>query len=286
MRRRSLGRPDRFSKDYPHSMSESLSAILLGLIEGLTEFIPVSSTGHLLVAERWLGHQSELFNIVIQPAAALALIPLFWTRIKGMTLGLGDKNNRDLLAKLLVAFFVTVAGVLIGKKLGIIRSVDKDHIDASRVAWATLIGGFVIIGVEIWSKNRRMDGTVSWTLAIVFGIGQIIAASFPGASRSGSTIMLAMMFGLARPAATEFSFLLGIPTLLAAGAKELKDAFADHTNHIDWLPIGLGAIASAISAFIVVRWLIHFVQCHTFNGFAIYRIALGILLLVIIFNGG
>ena len=97
--------------------------------------------------------------------------------------------------------------------------------------------------------------------------------------------MLAMMLSLARPAATEFSFLLGIPTLFAAGAKELKDAFEGPIDHIDWLSIGLGAIASAISAFIVVKWLIRVVQSHTFNGFAAYRIALGIALLAFFYFG-
>ncbi|MBX7210610.1 MAG: undecaprenyl-diphosphate phosphatase [Verrucomicrobiaceae bacterium] len=260
-------------------MPDWLSAVLLGLIEGLTEFIPVSSTGHLLIAEHWLARQSELFNVVIQPAAALALVPLFWSKIKDMTLGLGEKANRDLLAKLVVAFVVTVAGVLTAKKLGIIRSVDKEHIDAGRVAWATLIGGFIIIAVEAWCRGRRMTAEITWAVAITFGIAQVVAAAFPGASRSGTTIMLAMMLGLARPAATEFSFLLGIPTLFAAGAKELKDAFEGPVAHIDWLSIGLGALASAVSAFVVVKWLIRFVQSHTFNGFAAYRIVLGVALL-------
>lgn len=266
-------------------MPDWLSAVLLGLIEGLTEFIPVSSTGHLLLAEHWLGKQSELFNVVIQPAAALALIPLFWSKLKGMVFGLGEKTNRDLVAKLAVAFVVTVVGVLVSKKLGLIRSVDKDHIDAGRVAWATLVGGVIIIAVEAWCRNRRMTSEITWTIAIVFGVAQVVAAAFPGASRSGTTIMLAMMLSLARPAATEFSFLLGIPTLFAAGAKELKDAFEGPVAHIDWLSIGLGALASAVSAFIVVKWLIRFVQSHTFNGFAAYRIALGIALLAFFYLG-
>jgi len=122
---------------------------------------------------------------------------------------------------------------------------------------------------------------VTWTLAVAFGVAQLIAIAFPGASRSGTTILLAMLLGLARPAATEFSFLLGIPTLFAAGAKELWDAWQDNAGAaVDWSSVGIGALASFVSAFVVVKWLIGFVQTHSFNGFAIYRVLLGAGLLI------
>ena len=258
-------------------MPDWLNAIILGLIEGLTEFIPVSSTGHLLIAEHWLGHQSEFFNVIIQPAAALALIPIFWTKITRLAFGLDDPKNRDLAAKLAVAFLITAAGGMIMKKMGL--SMPKE---LNPVAWATLIGGVIISVVEAINHGRPSKSEVTWTLAIVFGLAQLVAIAFPGASRSGSTIIIAMAIGLSRPAATEFSFLLGIPTLFAAGAKELLDVLKEgHGAHsVNWTCVGLGALASLISAFIVVKWLIRFVQSHSFNGFAIYRVALGVALLV------
>lgn len=258
-------------------MPDWLSVILLGLIEGLTEFIPVSSTGHLLIAEQWLPKQSEVFNVVIQCGAALALIPLFWKKLCTLLFGMNDPKNRDFVIKLVVAFLITCIGGLILKKLGL--KLDAEQV--APVAWATLIGGVVILIIEQWGKKRTMDDNITWIIAITFGIAQLIAAAFPGSSRSGTTIMLTMMLGLARPAATQFSFLLGIPTLLAAGGYELLKAFKDaHHAPENWSHITLGFIAAAIAAFIVVKWLIRYVQNHTFTGFAVYRILLGATLLI------
>ena len=149
------------------------------------------------------------------------------------------------------------------------------------MAWATLVGGIVIFVIERMNKGRHGSDEVSWAVAVAFGIAQLIAIGFPGASRSGTTIMLAMVLGLARPAATEFSFLLGIPTLFAAGAKELLDVLKESgVSGVDWTSVALGAIASTVSAFVVVKWLIRFVKSHNFNGFALYRVILGVALLV------
>ncbi len=262
-------------------MNDSLAAIVLGLIEGLTEFIPVSSTGHLLIAEHWLGQQSQFFNVIIQPAAALALIPIFWKKLVRIALGLHEKANRDLVAKLAVAFAITVGGGLIMKKLHV--TLPKE---LAPIAWATLIGGGVIFLIEAFNKRNKGSDQITWLIAISFGIAQLIAIGFPGASRSGTTIMLAMALGMARPAATEFSFLLGIPTLFAAGGKELLDVLKDHgAEGVNWTHVSLGAVASLVSAFIVVKWLIRFVQTHTFNGFAAYRVVLGAALLAYLYMG-
>lgn len=253
-----------------------LIAAILGFIEGLTEFIPVSSTGHLLIAEHWLGHQPQIFNVVIQPAAALALIPIFWTKLTRIFFGLDDPAHRDLVLKLGTAFTITVIGGIVMKKLNV--ALPKE---LAPIAWATLIGGLVIFAVEAVNHGSQKSKHVTWTLAVAFGVAQLIAIAFPGASRSGTTILLAMLLGLARPAATEFSFLLGIPTLFAAGAKELWDAWQDNAGAaVDWGSLGIGALASFISAFVVVKWLIGFVQTHSFNGFAIYRVLLGAGLLI------
>lgn len=257
-------------------MPEWLTVIILGLIEGLTEFIPVSSTGHLLIAQKWLPRQSELFNIVIQSGAALALVPLFWKKFSGMVFGLREAENRDLLAKLSTALIITCVAGMIMKKMGLELPED-----ARPVAWATLIGGFVIFGVEAICKRRVLSDSLTWPIVLAFALGQLIAMSFPGASRSGATIMIALLLGLSRPVATEFSFLLGVPTLLAAGGYEILKAFRDgEFATLNWFHVGLGFVAAAVSAFVVVKWLIRFVQSHTFNGFAIYRVVLGAVLLL------
>lgn len=268
-------------------MSDWFAAFLLGLIEGLTEFIPVSSTGHLLIAEDWMRRngilagilgdkdQTEIFTIIIQSAAALALVPLFWRKFSGMMFRFQEKENGDLLAKLFTAFVVTCVAGMAFKKL---------HLElpetAVPVAWATLIGGFVILGVEHFNGRKVLSSELTWPIVLAVAGGQILAMVFPGASRSGSTIMVALLMGLARPAATEFSFLLGVPTLLAAGGYELLKAWKKGLLvHMDWSVYLVGLVASGISAFIVVKWLIRFVQSHNFNGFAWYRIALGAALL-------
>lgn len=254
-------------------MASWLVVVLLGLIEGLTEFIPVSSTGHLLLAEQWLPKQSELFNVVIQCGAMLALLPIFSRRLRGMLFRLSEPDNRDLALKLTVAFGITGTGGLLMKELGFVLPENP-----MPIAWATLIGGFVILAVERWVRGRDLPDKITWTVAIAVGLAQLIAAVFPGSSRSGSTIIMALAIGLNRPRATEFSFLLGIPTMFAAGLfeihHELKNApiGAPHEN---WGLVLLGTAVAAVMAFIVVKWLIRFVQSHTFKSFAAYRIALG-----------
>ena len=258
-------------------MEPWLVAILLGIIEGLTEFIPVSSTGHLLLAQQWLPSLSELFNVVIKCGAALALIPLFYRRLREVAFGLREPENIDLVAKLSVAFLITGVGGIVLKKLGMTLPDS-----ALPVAWATFLGGVIMFGVERWLRGRTLADNVTWIMAIAIGLAQLVAAVFPGASRSGTTIILALALGLNRPRATEFSFLLGIPTLLAAGALEiygeLKKAGPDAPQE-SWGLLLLGTVVSAIVAFVVVKWLIRFVQSHTFNGFAIYRMAVGAIML-------
>lgn len=256
-------------------MPDWLSAILLGLIEGLTEFIPVSSTGHLLIAEKWLGHRPDWFNVFIQVGAALALLPIFWGKLWGLLSTWQQPTSRDYLFKLTLAFFITGAGGLVLDKL------DYELPETvGPVAWATLIGAFVIWGIEAWRKRHEGKPDLTWTVAVVCGVAQLVAAVFPGTSRSGATIMAALALGLARPAATEFSFILGMITLTAAGGYKLLDAWRDGELHgAGAVELSLGFLAAAISAFIVVKWLLRFVQHHTFNGFAVYRLILGVVLL-------
>jgi undecaprenyl-diphosphatase len=269
-------------------MPDWLIAIILGIVEGITEFIPVSSTGHLLVADHVLGlgkesfFRSDLFNIVIQCGAVLAVLPLFKDRLKMLT-HFHDAESRLFLAKIAVAFGITGAvGFVIDKK------GFKLPETLPPVAWALIIGGIVFIVVEKWLATRAREAVVSWPSALATAVGQLIAAVFPGSSRSGSTIMLSMISGTNRVAATEFSFLVGIPTMLAAGAWKIRKQLhhADPTAvPPDWAMLGLATVVAAIVSFIAVKWLLKFVQTHTFVGFGIYRIIFGIVILAVVFSG-
>ncbi len=259
-------------------MPDWLAVILLGIIEGVTEFLPISSTGHLLIPQTlgWLPAKSDLFNVVIQSGAVLAVLVVFAKRVRQLAASLGEPATRDYLLKLLVAFVLTGLGGVLIKKLDIQLPEA-----VSPVAWATLIGGFVILWAEWRQRGRTGLAEITWAVVVAVAAAQLLAAVFPGTSRSGASILMAMALGVARPAATEFSFLLGIPTLIAAGGLQMASEIARHgTGGEDWSMVLLGALVSAVSAFVVVKWLIHFVQSHTFNGFAVYRIVLGAGLLV------
>ena len=253
--------------------------ILLGIIEGVTEFLPVSSTGHLLLAEHWLNLASqptELFNVVIQSGAVLAVMLVFSGRLSELVRNWRIPVTRDYAIKLAAAFFITAAGGLVLKKLGL-----KLPESAAPVAWATLIGGVVILLVERALKHQTGAELVTWPVAVAVGLAQLVAASFPGTSRSGISIIVALMFGLSRPCATEFSFLVGVPTLLAAGAYKMFSALRHSSEpHEPWAQIALCTIVAAITAFLVVRWLLRYVQNHTFVIFGWYRVVLGGIILV------
>jgi undecaprenyl-diphosphatase len=255
------------------------TVIFLGIIEGLTEFLPVSSTGHLLLAEYWLNlttQPSELFNVVIQSGAVFAVVLVFGGRVMELVRNWRTPAARDYGLKLLAAFVVTAVGGLILKKLGMTLRENP-----APVAWATLVGGVVILVIERALKHQTGAALLTWPVAIAVGLSQLVAASLPGTSRSGVTIMVAMLFGISRPAATEFSFLLGVPTLLAAGGYKIVSALRHPGEiHEPWSQIVLGTIIAAVTAFIVVRWLLRYVQNHTFVLFGWYRVVLGGLILV------
>jgi len=258
-------------------MSEWLAVIILGIIEGVTEFLPVSSTGHLQLAGRWLQPQSELFDIVVQCGAVLAVMMVFKTRVQSLLREWQAPATRDYLGKLLIAFLITTLGVLLAEKMGL--KVRKEEVDpavwTARVAWATLIGGGLILVIERWHRNQPGRSDITWAVAVAVGVAQILAAVYSGTSRSGATILFALMLGVARPAATEFSFLLGVPTLLAAGGyKFLKAAKAGELANENWGQVLLGTVIAAVMAFVAVKWLLRYVQSHTFTVFGWYRIGL------------
>ena len=259
-------------------MPDWIAVVILGIIEGLTEFLPISSTGHLLLAENshLLPPQSELFNVVIQAGAVLAVFLAFSGRIRKLGANLGDPETRSYLGKLALAFAITVAGGLIAKKAGF--TLPKE---TWPIALATLVGGVAILAIERAFGPGTAGAEVSWAMATAVGAAQILAAVFPGTSRAAATILIAMALGLNRPAATEFSFLLGIPTLWAASGYEILSELRHPAGQpTDWRMVALGALVSAAVAFVVVRWILRWVQTHTFVGFGWYRIGLGLLMVI------
>lgn len=257
------------------SLPEWLVVIILGIIEGITEFLPISSTGHMLLAEHWLPFkQSETFLAVVQCGAVLAVVTVFAGRVKALLTRIREPENLDFALKLGTAFLITAIGGIVLKKMNF-RLEENPR----PVAWATLIGGILIFVIEGAVAKKPLRDQVTWPVAIFVGVGQLLAVIFPGLSRSGSTILMALAMGVSRPKAAEFSFLLGIPTLLAAGA--MKAVSSDEPN-VNWGLIALGSFVAAVTAFATVKWLLRFVQTHTFAVFGWYRIVLGALILLLV----
>lgn len=260
------------------ALPEWLIIVILGIVEGATEFIPVSSTGHLLIFQEWLGgRQSDLFNIVIQGGAVLAVLPLFKDRLRMMA-DWRNPKSLDFNAKIFVGFVLTVIGGLTIDKLGV--ELPETSMP---VAGALILGGILFIVVEKKLQGRTLADCITWTVVFMVAFAQILAAVFPGTSRSGATIIFAMLCGLNRVVATEFSFLIGIPTLLAAGTYKVLKAINGGATE-NWGFLLLGTLVSAVVSFIAVKWLLRYVQSHTFIGFGVYRIILGLVLVWMFFS--
>ncbi|KAF1689799.1 undecaprenyl-diphosphate phosphatase [Pseudoxanthomonas taiwanensis] len=259
-------------------MSDMLSALLLGVLEGLTEFLPVSSTGHLLIAQHWLGARSDFFNIVIQAGAILAVTLVFRQRLWGLLTGLDDPANRDYVAKLAVAFLVTA---LVGLPVRLAGWELPETV--TPVATALVLGGVWMLVAERLAERRGDVATVSWKVAVLVGLAQVVAGVFPGTSRSAAAIFMAMLAGTSRrPAAAEFVFLAGIPTMFAAsGYAFVELAAAGGLGREPWDEVALAFAAATVTGFAVVRWLMGYIKAHRFTGFALYRIVLGLLLLAL-----
>jgi undecaprenyl-diphosphatase len=256
-------------------MESLLQVVLLGIIEGITEFLPISSTGHLLIAEHWLGRRSDLFNVAIQAGAIVAVVAIYWRRLWDLAVHFSRTENRSYVLKLATAFAITVVGGLVAKQMGL-ELPDT----VAPVAWALVLGGFAIFAIEAYAGRQASNDVPTWKVALWVGVGQILAAVFPGTSRSAATIFAAMLAGMtSRPAAAEFSFLVGIPTMFAATAYEAFVLYrSGHVVDENWAELGIGFVVSAIVAFIVVQWLLRYVQTHSFTPFGWYRIVLGLLL--------
>jgi undecaprenyl-diphosphatase len=256
-----------------------IKAAILGIVEGLTEFLPVSSTGHLILAGALIdftGDKAKLFEIVIQSAAILAVVWEFRRRIgHALITATREPASLRLLTNVAIAFVpLAIIGLLCGKWL------KANLFNAPVVATTFILGGIIILWAERKNHQPRVASVdeMSWLDALKVGLAQCFAL-IPGTSRSGATIIGGMLFGLSRTVATEFTFFLAIPTLGVASLYELykERALLSADDAAMW---AVGMAASFISAFIVVRWLIRFVSTHSFTAFAWYRIIFGILVLL------
>ena len=262
-----------------------LKAALMGIVEGLTEFLPISSTGHLILAGSLLGFsddKSKVFDIAIQTGAIVAVVIVYWQRLRDTAAGLAtDRNARRFALNVLIAFLpAVVLGLLFGKAI-------KAHLFTPIVVASTFIlGGLVIL----WAERRapvasRIESVDAMTPLDALKVGLVqCLAMIPGTSRSGATIIGGMLLGLNRRTATDFSFYLAIPTLIGAGAYSLYKERA-LLSMADLPLFGVGLLFSFVSAWICVRWLLRYIATHTFVVFAWYRIAFGLLVLATAYTG-
>ncbi|MES2880133.1 MAG: undecaprenyl-diphosphate phosphatase [Pseudomonadota bacterium] len=265
-----------------------IKAALMGLVEGLTEFLPISSTGHLILAGALLGFdddKAKVFDIAIQTGAIFAVILVYWQKIRDTLVALPtDKQAQQFALNVFIAFVpAVILGLLFGKAI-------KAHLFTPVVVASTfIIGGFIILWAERRQENNpalaRIHEVESMTPMDALKVGLVqCLAMIPGTSRSGATIIGGMLLGLSRRAATDFSFYLAIPTLIGAGAYSLYKERA--LLAVTDLPLfGVGLVVSFISAWLCIRWLLRYIATHSFSGFAYYRIAFGVVVLATAWTG-
>jgi undecaprenyl-diphosphatase len=252
-----------------------LLVIILGIVEGITEYLPVSSTGHLILATELLGFKADqwaLFNVAIQPGAILAILVLYWRTFRDVLIGLWKREPSAFafVRNLLVAF---VPAVVVG--LAFADNIELLLGNAVVVAWALILGGVAILVIERLAKPTDCGGVANVTLGHSIGIGLVqCLAMIPGVSRSGATILGAMSFGVDRKTAAEFSFFLAVPTLTGATALQLyKHGGAMQPGMGGW--ILLGSLVSFVVAVVVVKAFVSIIQRYGFAPFAWYRIIAG-----------
>ena len=265
-----------------------IKAAIMGVVEGLTEFLPISSTGHLILAGALLGFdddKAKVFDIAIQTGAIFAVILVYWQKIRDTVLALPtDRQAQRFALNVLIAFLpAVILGLLFGKAI-------KAHLFTPVVVASTfIIGGFVIL----WAERRQQKNPTLARIqeveqmtpldALKVGLAQCLAM-VPGTSRSGATIIGGMLLGLSRKAATDFSFYLAIPTLIGAGVYSLyKERALLSVADVPLFAVGL--VVSFLSAWLCIRWLLRYIATHSFAGFAYYRIAFGVVVLATAWSG-
>ena len=271
-----------------------IKAAVMGVVEGLTEFLPISSTGHLILAGALLGFdddKAKVFDIAIQTGAIFAVIIIYWQKIQSTVVALPSQRlARRFALNVLIAFLpAVVLGLLLGKAI-------KAHLFTPTVVASTfIVGGFIILWAEGWGRSKvpgehpddharilNVESMTPWD-ALKVGLVQCLAM-VPGTSRSGATIIGGMLLGLSRKAATDFSFYLAIPTLIGAGAYSLYKE-RDLLSWADAPMFGVGLLFSFLSAWACVRWLLRYIASHSFVPFAWYRIGFGCLVLISAWGG-
>ncbi|MBP6305608.1 MAG: undecaprenyl-diphosphate phosphatase [Giesbergeria sp.] len=262
-----------------------VKAAIMGVVEGLTEFLPISSTGHLILAGSLLGFvdaKAKVFDIAIQTGAIFAVILVYWQKIRATLVALPTERQAQRFAlNVLIGFLpAVVLGLLFGKAI-------KAHLFTPMVvASAFILGGFIIL----WAERRpatavRVQQVDDMTMLDALKVGLVqCLAMVPGTSRSGATIIGGMVLGLSRKAATDYSFFLAIPTLIGAGVYSLYKERA-LLEMADAPMFAVGLLFSFISAWLCVRWLLRYISTHSFAVFAYYRIAFGVLVLLTTWSG-
>ncbi len=257
-------------------------SIILSIIEGLTEFLPVSSTAHMRFANPLLGVSAspfvDMFEVVIQLAAILSVVVIFYKRFF-------DFSRSVFYIKLIIA---VIPALIFG-------AILKKHIDTvldntQFIAWVMLIGGIILLFIDKFFTRQRIDDDrqISYPKAFVIGWFQVLAIIFPGLSRSAATIVGGMSQKLTRRVAAEFSFFLAVPTMFAASVKSFWDVYKDHPDVLsknNYAVLGVGSLVSFVVALIAVRFFISYIQKHSFRAFGVYRIILGVVMLFLIYKG-
>ena len=267
-----------------------LKAALIGVVEGVTEFLPVSSTGHLIIVEKLIKMSEntdfvDSFEVIIQLGAILAVVVYFFNKIHPFVKDKNEQKERiSMWGKIIVAFLPAVFIGIIYSKLGL----KKLLFNQSVVAFTLIFYGIVIILLEKYNAKREKFkinsiNQITYKSAIIVGIFQCLAM-VPGTSRSAATIIGAMLLGFSRAIAAEFSFLLAIPTMFAASAKDIMDSGIKF-NKVEWTGLGVGFIVSFFVALIVIKYFMKFVQNKSFIPFGYYRIVVGIIVVVLITTG-
>lgn len=259
-----------------------LKVVILGIVEGATEFIPVSSTGHLIIVADWLGFTDEIantFHIFIQLGAILAIVWLYRRTFTDVLTRVREPGPRSFIMNVVLG---TIPAAVVG-----LLAYDwiMEHLfNPVTVAAALIVGGLIILLIEWWGPRSRWErvSDIPWTVALGVGLAQVLSL-FPGTSRSGATIMGAYAMGMSRTSAAEFSFFLAVPIMFAATVLDMSRVWATLTPS-DLLVLGVGFVVSFLAAVVVVKALLRFIANHTFRFFAWYRIVLGII--VLLYYGG
>ena len=282
-------------------MLEIIKALLFGIVEGITEWLPISSTGHMILLNEFVTLDVskkfwDMFLVVVQMGAIFAVILLFWNRIwpfgrRNVETSSHHVNVGPIQIKIeiiLMWFKIVVACLpaIAFKVLHLDEVCDRYFYNPIGVSIALIVFGIVFILVENWNRNRKPTANhlldITWTMAVFIGVFQLIAAAFPGTSRSGATIIGALLIGISRKAASEFTFILAIPVMLGASLLEILD-FGFQLTGLEWGILCTGMITAFLVSLFIIKFLLGYIRKHDFKVFGWYRIGLGLLVLVYFF---